>query len=280
MREIHVSKISEAVEKLCIDANYYLSDDIRNEFKKSLETEKSPLGKSVIETLIKNADIAANDSCPMCQDTGVLVAFVDVGQDVHVVGGGLEDAINEGVRNGYEKGYLRKSVVRDPIARVNTNDNTPAVIHYTIVPGDSFTITVTPKGFGSENMSALKMLKPSEGIEGIKNFVAETALKAGPNACPPIILGIGIGGTMEKAALIAKKALLRSIDESHPDNYWAGIESELKELVNKTGLGPGGFGGTTTCLGVNIETYPTHIAGLPVAINICCHAARHATVTL
>ena len=280
MREIECGAIADAVERLCIEANYCLPGDVKARFAEAVTTEKSPLGRNVLETLIENAETAARDGYPMCQDTGVLVAFVEIGQDARITGGWIEDAINEGVRRGYEKGFLRKSVVADPIRRENTGDNTPAVIYYEIVPGDGLKITVAPKGFGSENMSALRMLTPSDGLEAVKNFVTETAVNVGPNACPPVILGVGLGGTMEKAALLAKKALLRSVDERHPDPFWAGVEAELCGRINKTGIGPGGLGGTTTCLGVSIEVYPTHIAGLPVAVNISCHAARHAAARL
>lgn len=280
MRNIHVSDITETVARLCVEANYNLPEDVMDALNLGMRTEQSDLGKNILSTLVENADIARNEKCPICQDTGVAVVFVEIGQDAHVDGGSLEAAINEGVRHGYERGYLRKSVVADPIKRVNTNDNTPAVIHYDIVEGDGFKITVVPKGFGSENMSALKMLKPSDGIEGVTRFVIETAKNAGPNACPPIILGIGIGGTMEKAALLAKKALLRKLGERHPDEFWAGFEIELLDGVNRIGFGPGGLGGKTSCLGVSINTYPTHIAGLPVAVNMSCHATRHAEAEL
>ncbi|GFR36456.1 fumarate hydratase [Thermobrachium celere] len=233
------------------------------------------LEKKILDILIKNSEIAENEKMPMCQDTGMAVVFMEIGQDVHIVGGNLEDAINEGVRQGYIEGYLRKSVVKDPLDRVNTKDNTPAIIHYSIVPGDKIKITVAPKGFGSENMSRLKMLKPADGVEGVKKFVLETVKEAGPNPCPPIVVGVGIGGTFEKAAFLAKKALLRSVDEENKNPYYAQLEKELLEEINKLGIGPQGFGGLTTCLGVNIEVYATHIAGLPVAVNINCHATRH-----
>ncbi|CDF59428.1 fumarate hydratase [Thermobrachium celere] len=275
MREIHVSKITETVKQLCMDANYYLGEDIKNKFYEFKEKETSKLGKEILDILIKNSEIAENEKMPMCQDTGMAVVFMEIGQDVHIVGGNLEDAINEGVRQGYIEGYLRKSVVKDPLDRVNTKDNTPAIIHYSIVPGDKIKITVAPKGFGSENMSRLKMLKPADGVEGVKKFVLETVKEAGPNPCPPIVVGVGIGGTFEKAAFLAKKALLRSVDEENKNPYYAQLEKELLEEINKLGIGPQGFGGLTTCLGVNIEVYATHIAGLPVAVNINCHATRH-----
>ena len=276
MKTVKASHITNLVENLCIDACCDISDDINNKFKSCLETEKSPLGKNVLRTLIENAKIARDERSPMCQDTGVTVVFVKMGQNVKIEDGFIEDAINQGVRQGYEKGYLRKSVVRSPIDRVNTGDNTPAVIHYEIVPEDVFHITVSPKGFGSENKSALKMLTPSEGVEGIKRFVIDTVMVAGGNPCPPIIVGVGIGGTMEKAALMSKKALLRPLDTKNPDPVLANLEAELLTEINKLGIGPAGFGGTTTALGVHILTYATHIAGLPVSVNISCHATRHA----
>lgn len=245
-----------------------------------MQTETSPLGKEILGTLIENARVAREESSPMCQDTGMTVVFVRMGQNVQVTGGFIEDAINQGVRQGYEKGYLRKSVVKDPLRRENTRDNTPAVIHYEIVPGDVFHITVSPKGFGSENKSALKMLTPSEGVEGVKRFVLETVSAAGGNPCPPIIVGVGIGGTMERAAYLSKKALLRPLDTQNPDSALAALEAELLSEINKMGIGPAGFGGTTTALGVNILTYATHIAGLPVSVNIGCHATRHAEGSL
>jgi fumarate hydratase subunit alpha len=280
MREIHVSKITVTIKKLCIDANYHLNEDIRKSFKQAKEKETSEVARNIIDILEKNADIACNENMPMCQDTGMTVIFIEMGQDVHIAGGSLEDAINEGVRQGYTEGYLRKSVVGDPIERVNTKDNTPAIIHYNIVMGDGFKITVAPKGFGSENMSQLKMLKPSDGIEGVKNFVIKVVKEAGPNPCPPIIVGVGIGGTFEKAAYLAKKSLLRPADERNSDPYYAKLEEELLESINSLGIGPQGFGGRTTALTVNVETYATHIAGLPVAVNISCHATRHAEAEL
>ena len=275
MREIHIDKIINTVRKLCIDANYYLSEDIRQRFEEARDSEGFPTAQNIIDILIENADIAEKEQRPMCQDTGMAVVFVEIGQEVHIVGGSLEDAINQGVRQGYEEGYLRKSVVSDPLERINTKDNTPAVIYYDIVPGDGFKITVAPKGFGSENMSQLKMLKPSDGVEGIIDFVLKAVREAGPNPCPPIVLGVGIGGTFDKAAYLSKKALLRSTNIRNPNPYYAELESKLLERVNALGVGPQGFGGKTTALAVNIETYATHIAGLPVAVNINCHATRH-----
>ncbi|ABN54285.1 MAG TPA: fumarate hydratase [Hungateiclostridium thermocellum] len=280
MRTIHVDSITEAVEKLCMDSNYYLNDDIINGLEKGLEKEESDNGKEILSKIIENAQIAREKAVAICQDTGMAVVFMDIGQDVHITGGNLTDAINEGVRRGYEKGYLRKSVVNDPIERINTKDNTPAVIHYNIVDGDKIKITVAPKGFGSENMSALKMLTPSQGIEGVKNFIIETVEKAGPNPCPPIVVGVGIGGTMEKAAFLAKKALLRPIDKRNDIPYLKELEEEMLERINRLGIGPSGLGGRITALGVNIEVFPTHIAGLPVAVNINCHATRHAEIII
>ena len=276
MRQINTEKIAELVEKLCIEANCNLTDDIFTCLGECCKKEKSQLGKDILNTLIENAQIAKSGSDPICQDTGMAVVFVTIGQDVHVEGGLLEDAINEGVRRGYEKGYLRKSVIKDPINRVNTKDNTPAVIHYELVSGDTFHIVVAPKGFGSENMSQLKMLKPSQGLQGVKDFVINTISEAGANPCPPIIVGVGIGGTMEKCAFLSKKALLRPVDEKNTDPQLAQLEAELLEAINALGIGPAGFGGTTTALSVNVLTYATHIAGLPVSVNIGCHATRHA----
>lgn len=280
MRTIHTDEITEAVVELCKSANYFLNDDILEGLKTALQTEQSETGRDILEKLIENADIAREKEVAICQDTGMAVVFVDIGQEVHITGGSITDSINEGVRRGYEKGYLRKSVVRDPIDRVNTKDNTPAVIHYNIVEGDKLKITVAPKGFGSENMSALKMLKPAEGIEGVKRFVIDTVDNAGPNPCPPIIVGVGIGGTMEKAAFLAKKALLRPIDQRSDVEYVRELENQLLTEINKLGIGPSGLGGRTTALAVNVEVYPTHIAGLPVAVNINCHATRHAEIEL
>lgn len=275
MREVDVQLIKESVARLCIEANYFISKDILCAFKEGVKEEKKPIAKDILEILIENAEIAERDNIPICQDTGMTVVFLEIGQEVHFTGGYLNNAVNEGVAKGYEEGYLRKSVVKDPIDRVNTKDNTPAVIHTFIVPGDKVKITVSPKGFGSENMSRMVLLKPSQGIEGIKNFVIETVKIAGPNPCPPIIVGVGIGGTIEKAALISKMALLRTVDSKNPNTYWANVEDELLAEINKLDIGPGGFGGVNTALGVNIETYPTHIAGLPVVVNIGCHVTRH-----
>ncbi|KYO68737.1 fumarate hydratase [Thermovenabulum gondwanense] len=281
MREIHIDEIISAVEKLCIDANIILPDDVKREINKYYETESSPLGKEVLKDIIKNYKIAEEKNIPICQDTGFAVFFVKLGQDLKIVGGNLTDAINEGVRRGYKNGYLRKSIVNDPlIHRKNTGDNTPAIVHYEIVPGDKLQITFAPKGGGSENMSALRMLKPADGVEGVKKFVLETVDKAGSNPCPPIIIGVGIGGTIEVATLIAKKALLRPIGQPHPQPEIAELEKELLNEVNKLGIGPQGFGGTTTALAVHIETFPAHIASLPVAINIQCHVARHKEIEL
>ena len=276
MREISIELIIDLVEKLCKEANYNLNSDIELALSQSLKTEDSPLGKMVLETLLKNAKTAGEEQVPICQDTGMAVVFYETGREVHVTGGEIEEAVNEGVRRGYENGFLRKSIVKDPVNRVNTGDNTPAVIHYSIVGGDKIKITVAPKGFGSENSSAIKMLSPSSGIEGIKDFVIETVFKSGANPCPPVIVGVGIGGTMEKCALLSKKAMLRPVGSVNTDGYWSGIERELLEKINSLGIGPAGFGGRTTALCVNIETFPVHIAGLPVAVNIGCHATRHA----
>jgi len=280
MRDIEVDKIIDVVKNLCIHANYFLNKDIRNAMESGLSAEESPIGNEILKKLLLNADLAAEKQVAICQDTGMAVVFVTIGQEVHIVGGSLAEAINEGVRRGYREGYLRKSVVRDPIERVNTGDNTPAVIHYDIVPGDIFKIELAPKGFGSENMSALKMLKPSDGIEGVKAFILETVDKAGPNPCPPIVVGVGIGGTMEKASLLAKRALLRPIDKRSDIEYVKNLEIEMLDKINQLGIGPAGLGGTNTALAVNVETYPTHIAGLPVAVNISCHVTRHAEAFL
>jgi fumarate hydratase subunit alpha len=280
MRTIEAATIIDAVERLCIDANLYLNEDVKNALEKAADLEESDTGRSILESLIKNAEIAAREGLAICQDTGMAILFVELGQDVHISGGSLKEALNEGVRRGYKKGYLRNSVVRDPLRRENTKDNTPAVIHYEIVEGDKLTIHVAPKGFGSENMSALKMLKPSDGVEGVKKVVIDTVSQAGANPCPPIVVGVGIGGSMEKAALLAKKALMRPLDQGHPDAYYRDLEQQLLLSINKLGIGPAGLGGRMTALGVNIETYPTHIAGLPVAVNISCHVTRHKSVTL
>ena len=280
MRELHVSVVTANIKELCIKANHFLSPDMTCALNSACEAEESELGKMVLGSLKENLDIAASDMIPICQDTGMAVVFVNVGQEVHFVGGNLEDAINEGVRRGYVDGFLRKSVVSDPIERVNTKDNTPAVIHYNIVPGDSVEITLAPKGFGSENMSKVYMLKPADGIEGVKNAVLSAVKDAGPNACPPMVIGVGIGGTFEKCALLAKKALLRPAGEHSEISYVKALEEELLRRINKTGIGPGGLGGTQTAFAVNVLTYPTHIAGLPVAVNICCHVNRHVSVTI
>lgn len=276
MREVNVDKVTENIKEMCIEANHFLTDDMKKVFKNAVVSEKSPLGKQVLNQLNENLDIAANDMIPICQDTGMAVVFINVGQDVHFTGGNITDAINEGVRQGYVEGFLRKSVVNDPIIRENTKDNTPAVIHYNIVPGDKVDITVAPKGFGSENMSRVFMLKPADGIEGVKDAILTAVKDAGPNACPPMVIGVGIGGTFEKCALLAKKALTRNVDEESPVPYVRELEKEMLEKINKLGIGPGGLGGTQTALAINIETYPTHIAGLPVAVNMCCHVNRHA----
>lgn len=280
MKQINVSQITETVKKLCMDANYFLNEDIVDRFKKAKKEESFETAKNVIDILMENADIAREEEMPICQDTGMAVVFIEIGQDVHITGGSIEDAINQGVREGYEEGFLRKSVVLDPINRVNTKDNTPAIIYYNIIPGENIKITVVPKGFGSENMSKIKMLKPSDGAYGVKKFVIDSVKEAGPNPCPPIIVGVGIGGTFEKAAFLAKKALIRPIDVENTNPYYADLEKELLEEINKLGIGPQGFGGRTTALSVNIETFPTHIAGLPVAVNISCHATRHAEACL
>lgn len=276
MREVNVDKVTENIKEMCIEANHFLTDDMKKVFKNAVVSEESPLGKQVLNQLNENLDIAANDMIPICQDTGMAVVFINVGQDVHFTNGNITDAINEGVRQGYVDGYLRKSVVNDPIIRENTKDNTPAVIHYNIVPGDKVDITVAPKGFGSENMSRIFMLKPADGIEGVKNAILTAVKDAGPNACPPMVVGVGIGGTFEKCALLAKKALTRNVEEESPVEYVRELEREMLDKINKLGIGPGGLGGTQTALAINIETYPTHIAGLPVAVNICCHVNRHA----
>ena len=275
MREIHISEIINTVKELCIESNYYLSNDVKRALCNAKENETWPLAENILDQIILNSDIAKNENMPICQDTGMACIFIDIGQDVHIVGGLLDDAINEGVRRGYEEGFLRKSVVKDPINRINTKDNTPAIIYYNMVAGDKIKITVAPKGFGSENMSRIKMLKPSDGLQGVKDFIIETVKLAGPNPCPPIVIGVGIGGTFDKAAYLAKKALIRPLDKRNEDKFYSDLEEELLANINKLGIGPQGFGGKTTALGLNIETYPTHIAGLPVAVNINCHATRH-----
>jgi fumarate hydratase subunit alpha len=281
MKKIKTSDITALVEQLCIDACCVITGDIEKKFNSSLLTERSPLGREIIGNLIENARIAREERVPMCQDTGMTVVFVKMGQNVIIEGGFVEDAINQGVRQGYEKGFLRKSVVNNPFDRVNTKDNTPAIIHYELVDDDhTFHITVSPKGFGSENKSALKMLPPSAGVEGVKKFVLDTVSEAGGNPCPPIIVGVGVGGTMERAAYLSKKALLRPLNEPNANHYLASLENELLEAINKMGIGPAGFGGTTTALGVNILASATHIAGLPVSVNIGCHATRHAEGSL
>lgn len=276
MRTIQTTDITENIRQMCIEANHYLSDDMKQVFNKAVDNEESPLGRQVLEQLKENLEIAASDMIPICQDTGMAVIFMNIGQDVHFEGGSITDAVNEGVRQGYTEGYLRKSVVGDPIIRENTKDNTPAVIHYDIVPGDKVEITVAPKGFGSENMSRIFMLKPADGIEGVKEAILTAVRDAGPNACPPMVVGVGIGGTFEKCALLAKKALTRDLNCKSDIQYVNDLEEEMLDKINRLGIGPGGLGGTQTALAVNIETYPTHIAGLPVAVNICCHVNRHA----
>lgn len=277
MRSIHIQEIISNIKEMCIEANLYLTDDVKQKVLKAKELEESKLGKQILGQLEENMSIAANDAIPICQDTGMAIVFVKLGQEIHIEGGSLEDAINEGIREGYREGYLRKSVVSDPLLRENTKDNTPGIIHYSIVSGEELELTVAPKGFGSENMSRIYMLKPSDGEEGVKQAVLETVKLAGPNACPPIVVGVGIGGSFELCALLAKKALTRNLNQSSDLPHIKKLEDELLILINKTGIGPGGLGGTTTALKVNIETYPTHIAGLPVAINICCHVNRHST---
>ncbi|MBP5608508.1 MAG: fumarate hydratase [Lachnospiraceae bacterium] len=276
MREIDVKEITSAIKEMCIEANYGLSADMKGALDKAAASDSSELGRSILCQLQKNLKIAKEDLIPICQDTGMAVVFVELGQDVHISGGSLEDAINEGVRQGYVEGYLRKSVVGDPVERVNTKDNTPAVIHYFVVPGDKIKLTVAPKGFGSENMSRVFMLKPADGVEGIKNAVLTAVKDAGPNACPPMVVGVGIGGTFEKCALLAKKALTRNIETPSDKAHIARLEEEILKEINQSNIGPGGLGGSTTAFAVNIETYATHIAGLPVGVNICCHVNRHA----
>lgn len=275
MRNISAEIITNNIKEMCIEANHFLSPDMKRVFEKAADEETSALGKQILGQLRENLEIAGADMIPICQDTGMAVVFMKVGQDVHIEGGSLSDAINEGVRQGYVEGYLRKSVVKDPIERENTRDNTPAVIHYDIVPGDKLDITIAPKGFGSENMSRVFMLKPADGIEGVKDAVLTAVKDAGPNACPPMVVGVGIGGTFEKCAFLAKKALTRDLDGERPSGYVRELEDELLEKINALGIGPGGLGGSKTALAVNVETYPTHIAGLPVAVNICCHVNRH-----
>ena len=280
MREISCNAIISSIKEMCIQATHYLSDDMKSALYKGVEKEESPLGRQILEQLCENLKIAGEDMIPICQDTGMAVVFVEIGQEVHIVDGGLEDAINEGVRQGYIEGYLRKSVVRDPVERINTNDNTPAIIHYSIVQGDTFKITLAPKGFGSENMSRVFMLKPADGIEGVKEAILTAVRDAGPNACPPMVIGVGVGGDFEKCAIMAKHALTRAAGEHSSVPYVRALEEEMLDKVNRLGIGPGGLGGTVTAFAVNIETYPTHIAGLPVAVNICCHVNRHVTKEL
>ncbi|MCI5869759.1 MAG: fumarate hydratase [Dorea sp.] len=275
MRTIDVNEITKYIKEMCIEANHYLSKDMDAAMKRAADTEKAPLGKQILNQLQENLKIASEDMIPICQDTGMAVIFMEIGQEVHFEGGILEDAINEGVRQGYVDGFLRKSVVGDPIIRENTKDNTPAIIHYSIVQGEKVKIKVAPKGFGSENMSRVFMLKPSDGVEGVKNAILTAVKDAGPNACPPMVVGVGIGGTFEKCALMAKEALTREVG-SHSEIPWVNdLEEEMLDKINRLGIGPGGLGGSTTALAVNINTYPTHIAGLPVGINICCHVNRH-----
>lgn len=275
MRELDVKVITENIKEMCIEATHFLTEDMKNGLDDSVTKEESPLGKQILQQLQENLQIAGDEMIPICQDTGMAVVFIKVGQDVHFTGGNIEDAINEGVRQGYTEGYLRKSVVKDPIIRENTKDNTPAIIHYSIVEGNDVEITVAPKGFGSENMSRIFMLKPADGIDGVKNAILTAVKEAGPNACPPMVVGVGIGGTFEKCALLAKEALTRNINERSKIPYVKELEEEMLEKINCLGIGPGGLGGRVTAFAVNIETYPTHIAGLPVAVNICCHVNRH-----
>lgn len=275
MRTISTDEITKNIKEMCMDVNIRLSDDVRAALLSGKEKEESVIGRQILGQLEENMDIAYENQIPICQDTGMTVVFLRIGQDVHIEGGFIEDAVNEGIRQGYDEGYLRKSVVGDPLLRENTKDNTPGVIHYEIVPGEQLEITVAPKGFGSENMSRVFMLKPADGIEGVKQVILETVQNAGPNACPPMVIGVGIGGTFEKCALLAKKALTRDLDSHSPIPYIRELEEEMLEKINTLGIGPGGLGGRITAIGLNIETYPTHIAGLPVAVNICCHVNRH-----
>ena len=280
MREIQASTITDVVEKLCIEANYHLPEDVKCAIKTCRACEDGEIAKGILDNIIENFDIADNENVPICQDTGMACIFVEIGQEVYV-DGNLTEAINEGVRQGYTEGYLRKSVVNDPVFdRINTKDNTPAIIHYDIVPGDQLKITVAPKGFGSENMCQVKMLKPSDGIEGVKDFILKVVEDAGPNPCPPIVIGVGIGGTFDHVTYLAKKAMIKKIEEHHPDPRYRALEEEMLEKVNATGIGPAGFGGKTTALALHVETCPTHIAGLPCAVAICCHVSRHQEVTL
>ena len=280
MREFPVSQLTDVIERLCIEANTYLPEDVRCAIESSRAAEDGSIAQGVLDKIIENYGIADRDAVPICQDTGVACVFLEIGQDVHFVGGDLQEAVDEGVRRGYTNGYLRKSVVRDPLQRVNTGDNTPAMLYTEIVPGDKVTVTLAPKGFGSENMSNLVMLKPSAGLQGVKDVILQTVEAAGPNACPPMVIGVGIGGTFDKSALLAKKALMRPLGSHHPDPFYAELETEMLEKINSLGIGPQGFGGKTTALGLNIETMPTHIAGMPVAVNINCHVTRHKTEVL
>ena len=276
MREIEVTRLTDVIEKLCIEANEHLPEDVKDAIRTCRACEDGEIAKGVLDNIIENFDIADSENVPICQDTGMACVFLEIGQDVHFTGGDLNDAINEGVRRGYDKGYLRKSVVKDPVRRGNTGDNTPAMIYTEIVPGDQVKVTIGPKGFGSENMSQIRMFKPSAGLQGIKDFILEAVETAGPNPCPPMVVGVGIGGTFDKCALLAKKALMRPLNTENPDPYYADLEKEMLEKINGLGIGPGGLGGRVTAMAVNIETYPTHIAGLPLAVNICCHVNRHA----
>ena len=277
MREITANQITEVVERLCIEANEHLPEDVKCAIRSCRACEDGEIAKGILDNIIENFEIADRENVPICQDTGMACVFLEIGQDVHIAGGSLTEAVNEGVRRGYDKGYLRKSVVRDPVRRGNTGDNTPAKLYTEIVPGEHITVTVGPKGFGSENMSAVRMLKPSAGLQGIKDFIIETVEAAGPNPCPPMVVGVGIGGTFDKAALLAKKALMRPVDSSNEDSFYADLEKELLDRINRLGIGPQGFGGRTTAIGLNIETLPTHIAGMPCAVNISCHVTRHKT---
>ena len=280
MRQINVSQITDTVERLCIEANTHLPTDVKCAIETCRACEDGAIAQGVLDNIIENYSIADNENVPICQDTGMACVFLEIGQDVHLVGGDLREAVDEGVRRGYTRGYLRKSVVADPVRRGNTGDNTPAMLYTEIVPGDKVKITLGPKGFGSENMSVIRMFKPSAGLQGIKDFILETVEAAGPNPCPPIVIGVGIGGTFDKAALLAKKAIMRPLDTHHPDPFYADLEQEMLEKVNALGIGPQGFGGRTTAIGLNIETLPTHIAGMPCAININCHVTRHKTEVL
>ena len=277
MREIQADQIRDVVERLCIEANEHLPEDVKDAIKDCRRCEDGQIARNVLDKIIENFEIADRECVPICQDTGMACVFLEIGQDVHITGGDLSEAVDEGVRRGYEKGYLRKSVVKDPVRRGNTGDNTPAMLYMEIVPGEHITVTVGPKGFGSENMSAIRMFKPSAGLQGIKDFILEIVETAGPNPCPPMVVGVGIGGTFDKAALLAKKALMRPLNSSHPDPFYADLEKEMLQKINELGIGPQGFGGRTTAIGLNIETMPTHIAGMPCAINISCHVTRHKT---